>query len=347
MKNELKNQIQVIINTENIDDGQLASRLRKVLYEFETEKRSIGESKSLGELLSERILDLKNNEVPENITKSGFTNLDQIIGGFIPGELVILGGRPGMGKTQLLINLAVNLSPYFPVIFYTYDLSEHALVTRFISCLTAISSDKLRNHKVNDEEMEKLNVLSRNIKEYNIYVHDTCNSSISFFKANCQQQIEEKGAKVIIVDYLQMMSSGKFRYNREAEISLISRELKNIAKDHNVCVIAASQLSRNVESRGGSKTPHLSDLRDSGALEHDADKVLFLYRPDYYNITQDEDGNNLAGVAELIVAKNRNGRLGTAMLKVNGEFTNFSDLDNYTEDFTFSTDRLPELDPPF
>ncbi len=344
MKSNLKNLLENILADETINEHELINQITNAINENRTDNRANRESQSLCELIKAKISDLKNNEKPENIINTGFDSLDQIFGGFAPGELILLGGRPSMGKTQLLINLMLNISKSSPVLFYTYDLSEHALINRFISCLTTINIGKIHLNKINEEEMETLSKLTSCIKDYKIYINDTCNSSLSSFKATCQKEIQEKGAKVIVVDYIQMMSSYKFRNNREAEISLISRELKNIAKDFNVSVIGISQLSRSVESRGGNKRPHLSDLRDSGALEQDADKVLLMYRPEYYGITQDEDGNNMAGVVEIIVAKNRNGMLGTAMLKVNSEFTNFTDLENYTEDFTFSSDRLNELD---
>jgi replicative DNA helicase len=144
-----------------------------------------------------------------------------------------------------------------------------------------------------------------------------------------------------------MMSSNKYRNSRELEISHISRELKNIAKDFNVCVIATSQLSRAVETRGGSKHPQLSDLRESGAIEQDADKVIFIYRPEYYGILCDEYGNNTAGLTEIILAKNRNGILGTVRLLRDANFTNYRDFDEYKNDFLFSKSRLDEIEPPF
>ena len=141
-----------------------------------------------------------------------------------------------------------------------------------------------------------------------------------------------------------MMSSNRYRNSRELEIGYISRELKNIAKDNNVCVIASSQLSRAVESRGGNKRPMLSDLRESGAIEQDADKVIFIHRPEYYGFLEDEEGNNLSGVAELLIAKNRNGRVGDVRLMVDKDFTRFKDFELVNREFSLSNYRLGELD---
>ena len=169
---------------------------------------------------------------------------------------------------------------------------------------------------------------------------------MSAFRAHCQQHIDAHGVKIIMVDYLQMMSASKHRNSRELEISYVSRELKNIAKDLNVCLIATSQLSRAVESRGGaylSKHPQLSDLRESGAIEQDADKVIFIYRPAYYLITHDENGNDIESLTELILAKNRNGKLGTVKLQHDKNFTNYTTFKEFKNEFTFSEERLNEL----
>ncbi|MBK6953811.1 MAG: DnaB-like helicase C-terminal domain-containing protein [Crocinitomicaceae bacterium] len=151
--------------------------------------------------------------------------------------------------------------------------------------------------------------------------------------------------KIIVVDYLQLMGSHRNRYNRETEMSIISRALKNIARDLNVCVIAASQLSRSVETRGGDKRPYLSDLRESGAIEQDADKVIFLYRGNYYGLIEDENGMPTDGIAELIVAKNRSGTLDNIRMSIDSEFTRFTDLDSadLNRKFFFKNDRLNSL----
>jgi len=266
-----------------------------------------------------------------------------MFGGFGLGEFIVIGGRPAMGKTQLLVNLSLNISQIIPVLYFTFDLSEFLLTSRFISSVSGIPASKILQHDLTNEEKNKLSLVDSQLSKHKLFINDSYNNSLTAFKAHCQKQIEENGVKVIFVDYLQMMSSNKYRNSRELEISYISRELKNITKDFNVCVIATSQLSRAVESRGGSKYPHLSDLRESGAIEQDADKVIFIYRPEYYGFECDEEGNNSAGLTEIILAKNRNGSLGNIKLLRDNYFTNFRSFDTCKNDFSFSQNRLDEM----
>lgn len=300
------------------------------------------ESKSIADLVAESLIQL-NGTARTNLIKSGFDDFDNSFGGFGLGEFVVIGGRPAMGKTQLLVNLSLIISVDTPILYFTFDLSDYALTKRFISSISDIAINNLLQHNINDDQKDRLALVEKEFKKYKIFINDSLSNSISALKAHCQKMIEEKGVKVIFVDYLQMMRSNKYRNSRELEISYISRELKNIAKDFNVCVIATSQLSRAVETRGSSKHPILSDLRDSGAIEQDADKVIFIYRPEYYSFECDEEGNSTAGLIELILAKNRNGRLGTVKLLRDAEFTNYRNFDSYKNEFSFSASRLNEL----
>ena len=253
-----------------------------------------------------------------------------------------------MGKTMLLVNLSLHISKQVPVIFYSYELSEDLLATRFISILSLIPPDSIARRKLENYEIEALSSIEKKIKSHKIYINDCVSKSITSLKAQCQKQIEEYGAKVIVIDYLQMMSHPRFRSHREYEISYIIREIKNIARDYNVCVIVSSQLSREVEKRPGPKRPILSDLRDSGSIEQEADKVIFVYRPEYYCITEDEMGNSTSGLMELIVAKNRSGYDGDVFLKLNRSSMVLEDFSGFTEDFQFFKERLDEIDePPF
>lgn len=344
MKQDLINQLEKITSNQNADEKEILFQLKNVLYETEFQNSNARESRSISSLVSENLNLLKSGKQSDNIILSGFKSFDKLFGGFSFGELVVIGGRPSMGKTQLLVNLALNVSANIPILYFTFDLSEFLLTNRFISSYSNIAMNHILQHNLSEEENNILTGMENKFNDHKIFINDSCNNSLSAFKAHCKKQIEENGVKIIIVDYLQMMSSNKYRNNRELEISHISRELKNIAKDHNVCVIAASQLSRAVESRGGSKHPQLSDLRESGAIEQDADKVIFIYRPEYYGLEMDEDGNNTAGLTELILAKNRNGSLGTVKLQRNSNFTNYREFEGYTNDFSFSKSRLTEID---
>lgn len=313
MKQDIKEVIERIIRKPDIREKDIIYQLEQLLYDTKLHNIVEKESRSITDLVSESLIQL-NGTTRTDIIKSGFEDFDDSFGGFGLGEFVVIGGRPGMGKTQLLVNLSLNISAEMPILYFTFDLSDYSLAHRFISSISGIAIDDILQHKFNDEQKGKLALVEKEFSKHQIFINDSFNNSISTFKAHFQKMIEEKGVKVIFVDYLQMMSSNKYRNNRELEISYISRELKSIAKDFNVCVIATSQLSRAVESRGGLKYPQLSDLRDSGALEQDADKVIFIYRPEYYDLEIDEAGDSTAGVTELILAKNRRGKLGTVKL---------------------------------
>jgi replicative DNA helicase len=347
MKQDIISKIQDIIGNQNADEKELLFQLKGVLYENELQNQVARESKSIADLVSDNLIQLKGETNQGNTIKTGFSELDKLFGGFGLGELIVIGGRPSMGKTQLLVNLSLNISVAAPVLYFTFDLSEFALTSRFISSFSGIAVNNIVQRELTAEQKDKLASIGNRFSKHKIFVNDSCNNSLTALKAQCLKQIEENGVKVILVDYLQMMSSSKYRNNREVEISYISRELKNIAKDFNVCVIASSQLSRAVETRGGTKRPQLSDLRESGAIEQDADKVIFIYRPEYYGLDCDEEGNSTAGLTELILAKNRNGCLGSVNLLRDANFTNYRDFDEFKNDFSFSKSRLDEINKPF
>jgi replicative DNA helicase len=332
-----------------LDEKEIIRRLNNMVLEAEMNTSSQAkDSKSLTTLFADHLSGMQNNIDTNHLIKSGFGNLDNLIGGFLPGEFIVIGGRPAMGKTQFCVNLCLNISKEHPVLYFTFDLSEYLLVCRFISALTEIETKRILQNELTNEEKIQIAALETKLKKHRININDSCNSSVTAFKAHCLKQIYENGVKVILVDYLQMMSTTRYRNSRELEISYISRELKSLARDHNVCVIATSQLSRSPEKRSMAAKPFLSDLRDSGAIEQDADKVIFLYRPEYYAIDVDEEGNSVAGLMELIVAKNRNGGLGTSRIKRNAVFSSFTDFLEYSNEFFFSPTRLNELeDKPF
>ncbi len=348
MNQDFKNKIEKIISdNQNAEGREIMLRLKQLLYETELLNSVAKESKSITSLVSESLNQLRSNTQQNKTIKSGFVDFDEKFGGLGLGEFIVIGGRPAMGKTQLLVNLSLNISQTTPVLYFTFDLPEYLLTSRFISSVSGIPADKFLQHELSGEHKAELSYVEKELNKYKIFVNDSYNNSITTFKEHCQKQIEENGVKVIFVDYLQMMSSNKFRNSRELEISYISRELKNIAKDFNVCIIATSQLSRGVETRGGDKRPQLSDLRESGAIEQDADKVIFVYRPEYYKIYCDEEGNSTAGLVEIIMAKNRIGSPGTIKLLRDENFTSYKNFNGYHRgDFSFSKDRLDELDTP-
>lgn len=264
--------------------------------------------------------------------ESGFTALDRITSGWQRSDLIIVAARPGMGKTAFVLSLARNAAISFnrPVAVFSLEMSSVQLVQRLISSETGIASEKLRKGTLDNPEWQKLVSMTGKLSEAPIYIDDTPALSVFDLRSKCRRLKAMHNIDLIIVDYLQLMraevdtKSG----NREQEISMISRSLKAIAKELNVPIIALSQLSRMVENRGGSKRPQLSDLRESGAIEQDADMVTFIYRPEYYGMDFDEENNPTKGVAELIIAKHRNGALDTVKLKFINHLAKFTDIDS-------------------
>jgi len=216
------------------------------------------------------------------------------------------------------------------VAFFSLEMSSLQLVNRLISMETEIASEKLRKGQLEDYEWQQLHSVVEKLSDVPIFIDDTPGISIFELRAKCRRLKMQHDIQLVVIDYLQLMTGGgdKKHGNREQEISMISRGLKGLAKELNVPVIALSQLSRAVETRGGSKRPQLSDLRESGAIEQDADIVSFIYRPEYYEILEDEEGNSLRGIGEIIVAKHRNGALETIRLKWDGQYAKFTNLDD-------------------
>ncbi len=253
-----------------------------------------------------------------NGVPSGFTSLDKITGGWQRSDLIILAARPGTGKTAFVVTMARNAAVEFNkgIALFSLEMTANQLVSRFISGETELPSDKLKKGELREHEYQQLNSKIARLVDAPIYIDDTPALSIFEFRAKARRLKAQHDISMIIVDYLQLMVSGQEgKFSREQEVSMISRSLKAIAKELDVPIIALSQLSRAVEQRGGSKRPQLSDLRESGAIEQDADIVMFIYRPDMAGITQDENGMSTDGMAEIIIAKHRNGRIDSAHLQ--------------------------------
>jgi replicative DNA helicase len=300
--------------------------------------------KNLTQLITE-LQPLTEKKDTENML-TGFTDLDKLTGGFSKGEFIVIGGRPAMGKTQFLINLSLNLSKTDPVLYLTFDLSEKILSYRILATLSEINAHKISEFQLTEQERKLVNNAANKVRDYQLSVSETPHKSVDMLITYCIKQIKEHNLKVIVLDYLQLLDYNRYRrYNRDAEVDEICRKLKDLAKEYQVCIIAASQLNRSVEYRthmgGDDRRPQLSDLRESGSIEQYADKVFFLYRPEYYKITVDEYGNDLTDVIEIIVAKNSQGPTGEILLRKKADF---STIENYDSDITSAfTGRLKEL----
>lgn len=248
---------------------------------------------------------------------SGFTSLDKITGGWHKSDLIILAARPGAGKTAFVVTVARNAAVDFqkPVAIFSLEMTSNQLVSRLISGEAELSGEKLQRGEVTDAEWNHIHSKIARLAEAPIYIDDTPALSIFEFRAKARRLKQQYGVAMIIVDYLQLMVSGpEAKYSREQEVGMISRALKAIAKELDVPIIALSQMSRSVEQRGGTKRPQLSDLRESGQIEQDADVVAFIYRPWICGIQEDEQGNSTEGQAEIIIAKHRNGKIDSAFL---------------------------------
>ncbi len=278
----------------------------------------------------------KNQEAGLIGVASGFTALDRITSGWQPSDLVIIAARPAMGKTSYVLSLARNAAIDFktPVAFFSLEMSSIQLVTRLISAESEISAEKLRSGNLRNDEIQQIQSKITELSEAPIFIDDTPALSIFELRAKARRLKSQHDIKLLIIDYLQLMTGGGDKNgNREQEISLISRSLKSIAKELNIPVLALSQLSRAVETRGGDKRPQLSDLRESGSIEQDADMVQFIHRPEYYNLTEDENGNSTQGIANIIIAKHRNGSTGDVQLKFVNTLAKFMDLEKGDADF--------------
>ncbi len=295
-------------------------------------KKSSEKAESLVSQALEKIQEISNKEGMSGVP-SGFYKVDEITSGWQPSDLIIIAARPGMGKTAFVMSMAKNIAIKFNqgVAIFSLEMSSVQLITRMISSETNLTSEKLRKGNLLAHEWEQLNVKVKDLSNAPIFIDDTPSLSIFDLRAKARRLVSQHDIKIIIIDYLQLMTSGTNNKsgNREQEISTISRNLKALAKELEVPVIALSQLSRAVETRGGSKRPLLSDLRESGAIEQDADIVSFIYRPEYYKLTEwdDEGRTPCEGQAEFIIAKHRNGGLDSIRLKFIGHLAQFADLE--------------------
>lgn len=272
---------------------------------------------------------------------TGFFALDKITSGWQRSDMIVIAARPAMGKTAFVLSMARNtaVDHGMGVALFSLEMSSVQLVKRLIASEARLSAEKLRKGDLREHEFQQLHTRISKLATAPLFIDDTPGISIFDLRAKCRRLKMQHDIQMVIIDYLQLMTAGgsKGNGNREQEISTISRSIKEIAKELNVPIIALSQLSRSVEQRGGDKRPVLSDLRESGAIEQDADIVSFIYRPEYYGFIQDENGNSNAGVGEIIIAKHRNGALDSVRLRFIGEFARFDNLDGFQEELPAPT----------
>lgn len=335
------------IQTEAFDDTKDVDELIN-LAEGEIFKISEGnikkDTRPIKPILSEavRLIEEAHNR-PDGLSgvPSGFTHLDRLTAGWQKSDLVIIAARPAMGKTAFVLSMTRNIAVDYkvPVAIFSLEMSSIQLVNRLIASESELGSDKIKKGNLVGDDWDRLNAAIRKL-EAPIFIDDTPSLSIFELRAKCRRLKMQHNIGIILVDYLQLMTAGGESRNgsREQEVSMISRSLKAIAKELDVPIIALSQLNRSVETREGRK-PQLSDLRESGAIEQDADMVIFIHRPEYYGVETDQDGNSNKGVAEIIVAKHRNGATDTVRLQFRNELAQFRDFEEYPSDPSMVSSR--------
>ncbi|MBP3538075.1 MAG: replicative DNA helicase [Muribaculaceae bacterium] len=261
---------------------------------------------------------------------TGFHELDKKTSGWQNSDLIIIAARPAMGKTAFVLSMALNVAMHNdPVAVFSLEMSNLQLVNRLISNACEIPGEKIKSGNLSDLEWTQLMSRMQKLQGIPLYVDDTSGLSMMELRTKARRLVREHGVKLIVIDYLQLMTAGQKLGSREQEVSTISRSLKEMAKELNIPVIALSQLNRKLEDRGNKdKRPQLSDLRESGAIEQDADIVCFIHRPEYYTRSSvDEDGNNIKGKVEFILAKHRSGGIGTVDMFFRHEYVRFENWD--------------------
>ena len=275
---------------------------------------------------------------------SGFNALDRVTNGWQKGTLNIIAARPGMGKTAFVLSMARNIAveAQKPLAIFSLEMSATDLVMRLISAESGFKQNQLKSGDLNDKDWAVLINGTTDLGKAPLIIDDTAGLSIFELRAKCRRFKQQYDIEAVIIDYLQLMTAGvDLKGNREQEISTISRSLKALSKELNIPVIALSQLNRGVESRtSASKRPQLSDLRESGAIEQDADIVMFIYRPEYYHLDTFEDGTPSAGLADLMIAKHRNGAVKDIRLRFIADYAKFCDL--ASQDAPPTPDNLPD-----
>jgi len=323
------------------DVFDLLDEAESSLYEI-TDKHLRNNFKSLTDVLAETLLEIeeaKNKQDDVTGVPTGYRQLDMLTAGWQKNALIIVAARPAVGKTAFCLNLALNAATNaekpFPVAFFSLEMGAGELVKRLLSCVTEVSMDAITKGRMEEHEFVQMTQRMAKLAAAPMFLDDQAGLNIFELRAKARRLKQKHDIQMIIIDYLQLMSAGlNNNGNREQEISKISRDLKMLAKELRIPIIALSQLNRGVESRKESKVPQLSDLRESGAIEQDADMVMFLYRPEYYGINNDEMGTPIEGETHIHIAKNRSGSTDTVKVRFIKEYQKFVDLeDTFTNAF--------------
>lgn len=341
---EFADQLEQDISMNILSEHELLNKWTNKFVTLSGEYRNGFNKVSYQDLLDDTIKQIVEPIETKNLfscVPTGLVALDRLITGLPLGELIILGARPAMGKTAFLTSIIANSvrNQNSAIAYFSLENSAQQVLLRIISNLTEFKLHNLVSKQLEEYQIKEVNEKSVVLKTANLSIEANC-FYIDDIIAQTDYLVREKGIKLVIIDYLQLIRTRNKRDLREMEISRICRELKGIARKYNVAVLVSSQLSRAVENRGGDKRPVLSDLRESGAIEQDADKVMFLHRPEYYNITEDGEGNSTIGIAEIFIAKNRGGVVDSAKVRFIGAFASFVDLEDFNDIINNAEDKF-------
>ncbi|QKZ15788.1 AAA family ATPase [Spirosoma sp. KUDC1026] len=321
--------------------------IAKQIARLTEENSKLKSKESFSDSLEKAIQKIEDKRYSPGLTgvPSGFMSLDRVTSGWQPSELIVLAARPAMGKTSFVVSTVLNATLDFglPVAIFSLEMSTGQLIDRLLSADADINNEKIRKGNLAPHEWAKLGMAKRRLQDAPVHIDDTPSLSIKELIVKSRQLKLQHGIQMIVIDYLQLMTDDNSKgTNREEENASISRALKNLAKELNVPVIALSQLDRTVETRGGDKRPRLADLGDWASLESNADMIMFLYRPEYYNITHDDYGNTTIGVVDVTIAKNRSSALGRVQLQFIWRIGRIADLEG---SFTESSQTTPSPAP--
>ncbi|MDE6812131.1 MAG: replicative DNA helicase, partial [Muribaculaceae bacterium] len=327
---------------ESNDVEELLQRTEGKLFDISQNqlKREVMQVDPVLNLALEQIQTAANTQTGLSGLQTGYHDLDKMTSGWQNSDLIIIAARPAMGKTAFVLSMAKNMAIDFdiPIGIFTLEMANVQLVKRLISNVADLEGEKIKSGQLSSEEWDRLNTRLRGVYGAPLYLDETPGLSITELRTKARRLVREKGVKMIMIDYLQLMNATGLKLgSREQEVSTISRSLKGLAKELNIPIIALSQLNRSTETRED-KRPVLSDLRESGAIEQDADIVCFIHRPEYYTkSSEDAQGNDIRGLAELIVAKHRSGAVGDVKLRFVNRFARF---ENWEEGYNIVQETL-------
>lgn len=318
---ELIETLKYLVNKPDLNENQLLQELIAITGNIQRKDHLSVEAKQLGKFISN--LNYDNKPIIGKIA-TGYEELDQKFGCFNMGELIVLGARPSMGKTQLLANLALYISQQYSVLYVTTDLSETQMGMRFLATLSGIRTDEIQN-QISDSLFKKnIENISDDLKNRKLFISGL--SDIDDIITLCNKQVNANNTKVIFIDYLQLINNAFTMKNNQLKLAVILARLKQFAVEFDVCIVVASQLSRKTEERSYASVPQLRDLSDKGISEKIANKILLLYRPEYYGYEIDEEDNETKGMVDLLIVKNQLGPTGKIRLKRNEKFTSIDNI---------------------